>query len=69
MEIQLYQCAFGLGLMYDRLVLAAENRYGGGYNVTPTIVLSFIEGVLGYDKVSCDGGMWTYRRDVEFKRQ
>lgn len=47
--------------------MTAENRYGGGYNVTPTVVLALVEGALGYDQVSADGSSWTYRRDIEFK--
>ncbi len=66
-EIQLYQCAFGLGLVYDRLVMTAENRYGGGYNITPTMMLTLVEAALGYQQVHCDGSSWAYRRDVEFK--
>lgn len=55
-------------MMYDRLVLIAENRYGVRYAISPTIVLHLIEGVLGYSQVSVDGSFWTYRKDVEFRR-
>jgi hypothetical protein len=53
--------------MYDRLTLFAENKYGGGHFVSPTIVLPIIEGVLGYKQVYSDAASWTYRKDVQFK--
>ncbi|KAJ9148625.1 hypothetical protein NKR23_g4788 [Pleurostoma richardsiae] len=64
-EIKLQQSAFGLGLMYDRLVLSMEDRYTHRFGVTPTIVLALVEGVLGYERVSVDGTIWTYRRARE----
>ncbi|KLU85512.1 hypothetical protein MAPG_04535 [Magnaporthiopsis poae ATCC 64411] len=65
--VKLQQAAFGLGAMYDCLWLVAESRYGPQQTVSPTIILALVEGVLGYDKVSGDGGSWTYRRDVPFR--
>lgn len=65
--VKLQQAGFGLGAMYDCLWLLAENRYGSQENVSPTIVLALVEGVLGYDKVFGDGRSWTYRRDVPFR--
>ncbi|KAI8302768.1 hypothetical protein K4K59_000359 [Colletotrichum sp. SAR11_240] len=65
-EVKLHQCAFGLGAIIDRLVLVAENR-SGTFTVTPTIVLSLVEGVLGYKQVYADAHSWTYRRDVELR--
>ncbi|KAI0467330.1 hypothetical protein F4859DRAFT_495028 [Xylaria cf. heliscus] len=65
-EVQLHQSAFGLGVVYDRLTVVSESRYNT-QAVSPTIVLSLIEGVLGYKSVSCDGSTWTFRKDVEFR--
>ncbi|KAL0939502.1 uncharacterized protein CTRU02_206112 [Colletotrichum truncatum] len=65
-EVRLHQCAFGLGAIIDRLVLVSENR-GGTFSVTPPIVLSLVEGVLGYKQVYSDAHSWTYRRDTELR--
>ncbi|KAK2003011.1 hypothetical protein LX36DRAFT_175085, partial [Colletotrichum falcatum] len=66
-EVRLHQCAFGLGASIDRLVLATEHKYGGAFILTPTVILSLVEGVLGYKPVYSDATTWTYRRDVELK--
>ncbi|KAL8345353.1 hypothetical protein RB601_005407 [Gaeumannomyces tritici] len=65
--VKLQQAAFGLGAMYDCLWLVADKCYGPQQTVSPTIILALVEGVLGYDKISGDGGSWTYRRDIPFK--
>lgn len=65
-EVKLQQSSFGLGLMHDRLVLSAESRYAQ-FEVSPTIVLALVEGILGYERIYSDGGQWTYRRDTAFK--
>ncbi|KAF2972062.1 hypothetical protein GQX73_g1622 [Xylaria multiplex] len=65
-EIKLQQSAFGLGVAYDRLTVTADTRYTA-QEISPTILLALIEGVLGYEIVSNDGSLWTFRRDVEFR--
>ncbi|TGJ80327.1 hypothetical protein E0Z10_g8447 [Xylaria hypoxylon] len=65
-EVKLHQSAFGLGVVYDRLTVATESRYTA-QEVSPTMLLSLIEGVMGYKMISNDGPFWTFRRDVEFK--
>ncbi|TDZ21681.1 hypothetical protein Cob_v005403 [Colletotrichum orbiculare MAFF 240422] len=65
-EVRIHQCAFGLGAIIDRLVLVSENR-SGTFSITPTIVLSLVEGVLGYKQVYSDAHTWTYRRDIELR--
>ncbi|KAI0547779.1 hypothetical protein F4679DRAFT_597447 [Xylaria curta] len=65
-EVQLHQSAFGLGVVYDRLTIVSDSRYHT-QTVSPTIVLSLIEGVLGYKNIFCDGSSWTFRKDVEFR--
>ncbi|ORY60917.1 uncharacterized protein BCR38DRAFT_349091 [Pseudomassariella vexata] len=64
-EVKLHQSAFGLGLMYDRLTLSVEGRYST-FTVTPMIVLSLIEGVLGYKTVFADNSSWAFRKDIKF---
>ncbi|KAI0121681.1 hypothetical protein BJ170DRAFT_132890 [Xylariales sp. AK1849] len=65
-EVKLHQAAFGIGLIYDRLTLSAEGRYAS-FSITPMIVLSLVEGVLGYKSVSVDGNSYRFRKDVEFR--
>lgn len=68
MTIELRKSAFGLGLIHDSLSIAAENRYGGITHVPPPIVLSLVEGVLGYERIYSDASCWHYRRESAFKR-
>ncbi|KAI1411527.1 hypothetical protein F5Y13DRAFT_55423 [Hypoxylon sp. FL1857] len=65
-EVKLHQSSFGVGLTYDRLTLSVEGR-NPNFLVSPMVVLSFVEGVLGYKSVSVDGTSWIFRRDVEFR--
>lgn len=65
-EIKLCQSAFGLGLMYDRLLLQVESRYCV-FTITPAIILNLVEGVLGYERVYSDGNCWTYQKTTEWK--
>ncbi|KXJ89437.1 hypothetical protein Micbo1qcDRAFT_196767 [Microdochium bolleyi] len=66
-EIKLYQSAFGLNLNYDRLTLESEGRWNL-YTATPMLVLSLVEGTLGYQSVRAEDGRWMYRRDVELRK-
>ncbi|KAI0880932.1 uncharacterized protein GGS22DRAFT_192769 [Annulohypoxylon maeteangense] len=66
-EVKLHQSPFGLGPIYDRLTLSVEER-NSYFLVSPMLVLSFIEGVLGYKSVSVDGGSWIFRKDIEFRK-
>jgi hypothetical protein len=70
-NIKLHQCAFGLGEMFDRLTLRTGDPSGYGrstspFTITSPMLVSLIEGVLGYDLISVDG-VWKFRRDTEFK--
>lgn len=65
-EITLCQSAFGLGLMYDRLLLHVDSKYGY-FTITPIIILNLVESVLGYKKVYSDGSCWTYQKSTEWK--
>ncbi|KAI1463567.1 uncharacterized protein F4812DRAFT_446562 [Daldinia caldariorum] len=66
-KVKLHQSSFGLGVMYDRLIMTARDRTPE-ILVTPMIVLPFVEGVLGYKSVSVDGSSWVFRRDTELIR-
>ncbi|OTA65825.1 hypothetical protein K449DRAFT_410832 [Hypoxylon sp. EC38] len=66
-EVNLHQSSFGVGPTYDRLTLSL-NFPSSGFMVSPMIVLSFVEGVLGYKNVSVNGTSWVFRKDVEFRK-
>jgi len=66
--VVLEQAPWGLGMMYDRLLITTEEtRYTKQFAVNPCVVLAMVEGVLGYEKVSVHAGQWTFRRDQAFK--
>lgn len=65
-DIQLHQSMFGFGVSYDRLTMTVEGR-NPDCLVSPMLVLSFVEGVLGYKNVSGDGSSWIFRRDIGFR--
>lgn len=64
-EVQYNQSCWVSSLMHDQVTLTSEANNIFQFN--PALVLAFIEGVLGYDKVSTEQGIWTYRRMVPFK--
>ncbi|KAK7931754.1 hypothetical protein PG985_002466 [Apiospora marii] len=66
-DIKLHQCAFGLGLIYDRLTLSVDRPYAQ-YGISPMLVLSLVEGVLGYQNVGSEASCWKFRKEVELKR-
>ncbi|KAI1135476.1 hypothetical protein F5Y05DRAFT_394575 [Hypoxylon sp. FL0543] len=65
-NVQLHISSFSVGLTYDRLTLSVQGPHSS-FQVSPMIVLSFVEGVLGYKSVSVDGTSWTFRRDIELR--
>jgi hypothetical protein len=58
---------FGLGLSYDTVTIEPHDHNQRYVEVNPTIVLAFVEGVLGYRLAHTKGGSWEYRREVGFK--
>ena len=58
---------FGLGLNCDTLTIEPHDHNQRYVEVNPTIVLAFIEGVLGYRLAHTERGSWEYRREVAFK--
>jgi hypothetical protein len=64
--LELHESPFGLGIVYNRLTISIQNARMN-FVLSPTLLLSFVEGVLGYKPVFGDGGTWTLRRDVGFK--
>ncbi|KJR87434.1 uncharacterized protein SPSK_10412 [Sporothrix schenckii 1099-18] len=63
--VEFNQSCWGTSPMHDQVTLTSEANNIFQFN--PAIVLAFIEGVLGYDKVSTEQGIWTFRRTVPFK--
>ncbi|CAK7237010.1 hypothetical protein SBRCBS47491_009831 [Sporothrix bragantina] len=64
-EVQYNQSCWGASPMFDSVTLTSEANNIFIFN--PALVLAFVEGVLGYDKVSTEQGIWTYRRLTPFK--
>ncbi|KAF2807624.1 uncharacterized protein BDZ99DRAFT_522249 [Mytilinidion resinicola] len=64
--LTLHESPFGLGILQDRLTISTQGSRMT-FVLSPTLLMSFVEGVLGYALVSGDGGTWTFRRDVGFK--
>ncbi|KAK0624823.1 hypothetical protein B0T17DRAFT_507863 [Bombardia bombarda] len=66
-QVTLYQSAFGLGELFDRLTLSTqETKYTNQFHVTSPMVIALVEGVLGYELVSTHGA-WNFRRNAAFK--
>ena len=59
------QSCWAAGPMPDQVTLTSEGN--NIYCFNPTIVLAVVEGVLGYDLVSTEPGVWTYRRTEAFR--
>jgi len=68
-EITAEQSPWGLGMVYDRLILTTQDsRYIKQYTVNVCIVLALVEGVLGYEPVAAHPNQWSYRRDAPWKK-
>ncbi|KAK4098769.1 hypothetical protein N658DRAFT_509218 [Parathielavia hyrcaniae] len=66
-QVTLHQSAFGLGEMFDRLTISTEaTKYTNQFTVTSPMMVTLIEGVLGYELVSTNGA-WHFRRDTALK--
>ncbi|EPE05229.1 hypothetical protein F503_03834 [Ophiostoma piceae UAMH 11346] len=64
-EVKYNQSCWAASPMHDQVTLTSEGN--NIYYFNPTVVLAFIEGVLGYDLVSTEQGVWTYRRTEAFR--
>jgi hypothetical protein len=60
---KLHDSDFCFGVM-DLLTIEHWSNRG---TINPTIVLAFIEGVLGYQMVHTTGSHWIYRSDKGFQ--
>lgn len=65
MKLELIQSNFGIGVVYDSLVIEANSQW---VELNPVMILAFVESVLGYVLLrSSDGGNeWTFRRETAF---
>lgn len=52
--------------MYDRLEFVADS-YDHKHGLSPALMLTFVESVLGYRMTYNDASSWTLRRDTAFK--
>jgi hypothetical protein len=65
-SIIMRESCFGLGLMYDRLEFVIDG-YDHKHGLSPALMLTFVESVLGYRMTYNDASSWTFRRDTAFK--
>jgi hypothetical protein len=65
--VQLHGSPFGMGTIYDRIEI--EPQFLDKLTcVNPTIVMCFIETILGYRMTFQNDSCWHYRRDVALQR-
>lgn len=65
-EVRLHESVFGMGMLNDTLTLEAQRHQ----EVTPMLILVFIETVLGYallPTTTGNGSVWEFRRTCGFK--
>ena len=65
---KLQESPFGLGLLYDTLhIESTEHFRTSTLEISPTLLFTLIENVLGYKMIYTNGSLWTYRREIAFK--
>jgi hypothetical protein len=64
-EVELIGSAFGLGTLWDRVEFRPQHQ-DSYTRLNATLVLAFVEGVLGYRVVYQEGHQWHFRRDTSF---
>lgn len=57
LQISLKESAFGMGVLYDALVVEPNRNRYGMVEVNPVLIIGFIESVLGYQMVTKPVGM------------
>ena len=57
---------FGISKAYDTLILEPLDPRWTGFEISPAMILAFIEGVLGYTMISSTESFWSYRRNRPF---
>jgi hypothetical protein len=68
LRVSLAESHFGLGLSHDTLTIEPYDHLQRHVEVNPTLVLAFVEGVLGYRRVTGAGmGTWEFQREVGFR--
>ncbi|KAG6854501.1 hypothetical protein C0991_006103 [Blastosporella zonata] len=66
-KIELVESAFCSGLNDTLTIEPHINFRNNGFQINPTLILAFIEGVLGYKLVHTNGHNWVYRSDTILK--
>ncbi|PBK89928.1 hypothetical protein ARMGADRAFT_1032993 [Armillaria gallica] len=64
-KLTLVESDFCPGTM-DTLIVSPNSSWERNCKVNPTVILAFIEGVVGYRMVSTTGSIWMYRRTTLF---
>ncbi len=65
-NLTLVESEFYPGTMDTLIVSPKGLSWDRKGEVNPTVILAFIEGVVGYRMVSTTGSRWMYRRDTQF---
>ncbi|KIW89577.1 uncharacterized protein Z519_09733 [Cladophialophora bantiana CBS 173.52] len=68
LRIKLNESSFGFGLFSDSLTIEPFDHYQRHVVVNVALILTFIQGVLGYQRVieMSGAGNWEFRRDTPF---
>jgi hypothetical protein len=65
-EVSLRGSSFGLATLFDRVEVVPQLNDGWTL-LSPTLVLVFVESVLGYRLTFQEGFVWHFRRDTGFR--
>ena len=60
------ESCFGIGLVHDRVRFELDS-HNYRHGLSPTLIIAFVESVLGYRLTYNDAMTWTFRRDVAFR--
>jgi len=62
LKVEMVDSDYAFGVQDSLLIHHADDRR----TINPTIVLAFVEGILGYKMVHTSGGYWVYRLEKKF---
>jgi hypothetical protein len=62
LKVEIVDSDYAFGVQDSLVIHHADDRR----TINPTIVLAFVEGILGYKMVNTSGGYWVYRSEKKF---
>jgi hypothetical protein len=70
LKVEFINSHFGLATYSDALIIKPTDDRQSWVNVNPVVILSFIEGVLGYQRIESNGhNGWYFKRERGFQVQ